>query len=66
MIDDLRAMTDDELADELDESYRAAMNLRFRAGTMQLANVNELKKVRKRIARIKTVMRERELVRAAG
>ena len=58
-------MTDDELSDDLDESYRASMNLRFRAGTMQLSNVREVKKMRKRIARIKTVVRERELGRSA-
>ena len=60
-IDDLRAMTNDELRRELDETHRALMNLRFRAATMQLADVNEIRKARKRIARINTVLREREL-----
>ena len=63
-IDDIRAMSDDELRDELYDTHRALMNLRFRAATMQLANVNEIRRTRKRIARINTVMREREL--AAG
>ena len=63
-IDDIRGMTDDELEGELDESHRALMNLRFRTATMQLANVNEIRKARKRIARIRTVVRERELARA--
>jgi large subunit ribosomal protein L29 len=63
-IDDIRGMTDDELQDELNESHRALMNLRFRTATMQLANVNEIRKTRKRIARINTVVRERELARA--
>jgi large subunit ribosomal protein L29 len=63
-VDDLRAMTDEELATELDESQRAAMNLRFRAATMQLANVAEIRSVRKRMARIHTIMRERQLARA--
>ena len=63
-VDDLRAMTDEELATELDESHRAAMNLRFRAATMQLANVTEIRSVRKRVARIYTIMRERQLARA--
>ena len=62
-VDDLRAMTDKELATELDESHRAAMNLRFRAATMQLANVTEIRTVRKRVARIHTIMRERQLAR---
>ena len=62
-IDDIRAMNDEELATELDESHRGLMNLRFRVATMQLANVNEIGRMRKRIARIKTVMRQRELAR---
>jgi large subunit ribosomal protein L29 len=63
-IDDLRALSDEDLATELYETHRELMNLRFRAATMQLANVNEIKKAKKRIARINTVARERELVRA--
>ena len=65
-IDDIRAMTDEELDEELDATRRELMNLRFRAATMQLANVNEIKKTRKRIARINTVGRERQLARAAS
>jgi large subunit ribosomal protein L29 len=63
-IDEIRALTDDELSDELVEGHRAHMNLRFRVATMQLANVNEIRKVRRRIARINTVMRQRELARS--
>ena len=63
-IDDLRGMNDQELSDELDSVNRALMNLRFRTATMQLANVNEIRKARKRIARTLTVQRERELARA--
>jgi len=62
-IDDLRAMADDELRDELNATHQELMNLRFRTATMQLANVNEIRKARKRIARIKTLLRERELAR---
>ena len=36
-------MTDEELAEELGESERALMNLRFRVATMQIANVNEIR-----------------------
>jgi len=64
-IDDVRAMTDEELDEELDSTHRELMNLRFRVATMQLANVNEIKKARRRIARIKTVVRERELAKSA-
>ena len=63
-IDDLKALSDEDLATELYETHRELMNLRFRAATMQLANVNEIKKAKKRVARINTVARERELARA--
>ncbi len=64
-IDDIRTLSDDELAEELAETQRALMNLRFRAATMQLADVNEIKRSRRRVARIRTVMRQRELAVAA-
>ena len=63
-IDDVRAMDDQELQQELDSVHRELMNLRFRVATMQLANVTGIPKARKRIARIRTVMRERELSRS--
>ncbi len=64
-IDDIRAMTDDELGEELGATHREVMNLRFRVATMQLANVNEINRGKKRIARINTVLRERELAKSA-
>ena len=54
-------MSAEDLATELYESRRELMNLRFRAATMQLANVNEIGKTKRRVAQILTVMREREL-----
>jgi large subunit ribosomal protein L29 len=63
-IDDIRALSDNALSDELNSTHMALMNLRFRSATMQLANVSEIRKARKRIARINTVMQERKLARA--
>ncbi len=63
-IDDLRALVDEDLATELEEAHRELMNLRFRVATMQLANVTQVRQVRKRIARINTIMTERELAKA--
>jgi len=60
-VDEVREKSTDDLQQELDESYRELMNLRFRWMTHQLANVAKMKRVKKTIARIKTVMREREL-----
>jgi len=64
-IDDLRGLEGEELLTELQGTRRGLMNLRFRAATMQLSNVSEIRKARKRIARINTVLRERELAGAA-
>ena len=61
-IDDLRDLKDSQLKEELEESQKGLMNLRFRASTMQLNDINQIKISRKRIARIKTVIREREIV----
>lgn len=60
-VDEVREKSTGDLQEEMDESYRELMNLRFRWMTHQLANVSEMKRVKKTIARIKTVMREREL-----
>ncbi len=65
-IDDIRAMTDEELQDELGSTRNELMNLRFRVATMQLANTNEIRKARKRIARINTIIRQRELAQDAA
>ncbi len=60
-VDDLRGMGDQELVDELYDTRRELMNLRFRATTMQLSDVNQIKRTKKRVAQILTVMRQREL-----
>ena len=64
-VDDLRAMTDEEMSTEMDDSRRELMNLRFQSATMQLANVREIRRIRKRIAQINTIARERELAKSA-
>jgi large subunit ribosomal protein L29 len=62
--DDLRGLSDPDLAEELENTQRALMNLRFRSATMQLSDVHAIRKARRRIARINTIMRERELALA--
>lgn len=57
----LRSKTDEELVAALRESKEALFNLRFQAATGQLESHGRLRAVRKDIARIYTVMREREL-----
>lgn len=57
----LRAMKDGELADELIRLRREQFNLRMQSATGQSARPSEFGKVRTDIARIKTLLREREL-----
>jgi large subunit ribosomal protein L29 len=58
---ELRSKTDAELGVDLDDAYQELFNLRFQKASGQLANTTRLNQVRKNIARIKTVLREREL-----
>ena len=60
-IGEIRALADAELKKRLDEAHQELFNLRFRAATRQLPNHREIPKVKKRIARMKTIIREREL-----
>ena len=59
-IHEIRDLTNQQLEEELEGSYKELMNLRFRAATNQLTDTNEPRKVRKTIARLKTVIRERQ------
>ena len=58
---ELRTLTDDELVGKLRESKEELFNLRFQAATGQLESHGRLRAVRTDIARIYTIMREREL-----
>ena len=55
-----------ELEEKLEELNEELFNLRFQKATGQLDNPRRLGEVRKDIARVKTVRRERELARADG
>ncbi len=58
---DLRGLDDDALLQKLTEAKEELFNLRFQSATGQLESHGRLKAVRRDIARIYTVMREREL-----
>ena len=60
-IDDIRNMNDQDLIEKLDSIQKDFMNLRFRTATMQLTDTNAVKKTQRKIARIMTVIREREI-----
>jgi large subunit ribosomal protein L29 len=57
----LRDRSDDELVEELQKAKDSLFNLRFQGATGQLESHGRLKAVRRDIARIYTIMREREL-----
>ncbi|MEZ5117340.1 MAG: 50S ribosomal protein L29 [Candidatus Nanopelagicales bacterium] len=59
--EELRNLEDDELVSKLREAKEELFNLRFQAATGQLESHGRLRAVRKDIARIYTIMREREL-----
>ena len=63
---ELRELTDEDLTDRLRQSKEELFNLRFQMATGQLANNRRLRVVRQEIARIYTVLRERDLGLAAG
>jgi large subunit ribosomal protein L29 len=58
---ELRAMTNAELANKLDDAYQEIFNLRFQRATGQLTNTSRERQVRKDIARMKTILRGRQL-----
>jgi large subunit ribosomal protein L29 len=63
---DLRRLNEENLNKEINDAYRALFTLRFQHASRQLQNYRELRNARRRIARLRTVKRERELQGAAG
>lgn len=57
----LHDMTNDELNEQLRDLKQELFNLRFQSATGQLGDVMVIMKTRKDIARVKTILREREL-----
>jgi large subunit ribosomal protein L29 len=60
-LSDLKAMSPDQLQDQLLALKKEQFNLRFQRATGQLENTARVREVRKDIARVLTVMRQREL-----
>ncbi len=58
---DIRKKTNEELAVELNELKSELFKLRFQYATNQLENPLKMKSVKKDIARVKTILREREI-----
>ncbi len=60
-VKETRELGTEELKKQLEETHQELFNLRFRLSTKQLVNHREVRRVRRKIARIKTLLTEREL-----
>jgi len=67
--DEIRDLEDDQIRRRIGELEEERFRLRFRSATMELENPNIVEQIRRDIARMKTILREREIARqrqAAG
>ena len=60
-VEEIRALSSEELVKHLEAAHRELFDLRFRLATKQLVNHRQVRVAKKQIARLKTIMREREL-----
>ena len=60
-VKEIRALNSEELAKQLAAAQQELFDLRFRLATKQLVNHREIPRVKRTIAQLKTIMREREL-----
>ena len=63
---EIAQLDDGRLGRELEDTYRQLFTLRLQVATRQLQNVKEIGKVRRKIARIKTLQRGRERAGVGG
>lgn len=64
--EEIRSWSDDELRNRLEQARRELFHLRIQWVMGQLKDVNRIRALRKDIARMLTIMRERELARGGG
>ena len=60
-IEEIRALTAEELNKRMGEAKQELFNLRFRLATRQLVNHREIPRVKRSIARLQTIIKEKEL-----
>ena len=60
-VQEIRALSPEELVKQLEAAHEELFNLRLRLATKQLVNHREIPRVKKKIARLKTIIRETEL-----
>ena len=59
--EEIRVLSSDELVKQLEAARKELFDLRFRLATRQLVNHREIRRVKKNVARLKTIMKEKEL-----
>ena len=60
-LEEFRNLSTEDLEKQLEETHEELFNLRFRLATKQLVNHREVRRVKRKIARLKTLLTEREL-----
>ncbi len=60
-VKEIQTLKTEELVKQLEANHRELFDLRFRLSTRQLVNHREIRRVKRKIARLKTIIREREL-----
>jgi large subunit ribosomal protein L29 len=60
-VEEIRVLSNEQLTKQLEEAHQELFNLRFRLATKQLVNHREITRIRKKIAQLNTIIREREL-----
>ena len=63
---EVRKLSDGDLAKELEEAHRRLFSLRLQWTTRQITNYHEVASTRRRIARLKTIQRQRQLRQASA
>jgi len=61
LADEIRALSDEDISRQINETQRELFNLRFRLATRQLENSHVIPAARKKLARLKTIQTERRL-----
>jgi len=64
--EEIRKLSDADVSKELEEAYRRLFSLRLQLETRQVANHRQLPQLRRQIARLKTIQRERSLAAVGG
>jgi large subunit ribosomal protein L29 len=65
-LDDIRKLSEADLGKELEEAHRRLLSMRLQRETRQLTNYQEMPRMKRHIARLKTIERQRQLARTGG